>query len=229
MHMRSWGSEGCSPWSRWSAVAAAVARAERRQREHRRHGRRHARQPGRAGRRVEATGTGWDGRAGRRRPAGRAAGARRRPVGRLARVVEQGAFTTSVPSGTKLTALTGGQATQFCSDLQKFFDNTFIPTICNSSANVAGAEAAYVDLIGNPSATDSELRAACTAASADAGPNGCTDALVDGGTGSCDSRRYRPPVRRRSVSTPRASTTPTGSPASSTPRSRAAALSPPPA
>ena len=97
-----------------------------------------------------------------------------------------GAFTTSVSSGTKLTALTSAQATQFCSDLQKFFDNTFIPTICNSSANVAGAEAAYVDLIGNPSATDSELRAACTAASADAGPNGCTDALVDGGTGSCD-------------------------------------------
>lgn len=158
MHMRSWGFRG---------LFALVALAG-------------------CGSSNGSGGTGGGGNTGGTAGAGNGAGAGHVGTGGTTGTGGNGAFTTSVPSGTKLTALTSAQATQFCSDLQKFFDNTFIPTICNSSANVAGVEAAYIDLIGNPSATDTELRAACTAASADAGSNGCTDALVDGGTGSCD-------------------------------------------
>jgi hypothetical protein len=94
-----------------------------------------------------------------------------------------GGFTTSVPSGTKLTGLTTAQATQFCSDVGSYFDSTFLPMLCHASAPLSGLEAAYLDLLENSSASNSELQAACTGAAADAGS--CSD-LEDGGTQSCD-------------------------------------------
>jgi hypothetical protein len=101
-----------------------------------------------------------------------------------------GAFTTSVPGGTKLTALTSAQQTQLCNDVENFVDHTFLPELCNAAAaaSVNGLEAAYVDLIENPSTTDAQLRADCSAADADAGANAgrCTDSLQDAGTQTCD-------------------------------------------
>jgi trimeric autotransporter adhesin len=95
-----------------------------------------------------------------------------------------GAFTTSVPSGTKATALTTAQAAQLCSDLQSYVDNNLFPTLCRAEAASSGPEAAYFDLLENPTATDSELRAACAAGGADAGS--CLSLSADAGTGSCD-------------------------------------------
>lgn len=94
-----------------------------------------------------------------------------------------GGFSTSVPSGTKLTGLTTAQATQLCSDIGSYFDSTFLPMLCHASAPLSGLEAAYLDLLENSSASNSELQAACAAAAADAGS--CSD-LEDGGTQSCD-------------------------------------------
>jgi hypothetical protein len=41
-----------------------------------------------------------------------------------------GGFTTSVPSGTKLTSLTPQQATQLCSDFDNFATNSLTPDLC---------------------------------------------------------------------------------------------------
>jgi hypothetical protein len=101
-----------------------------------------------------------------------------------------GAFTTSVPSGTKITGLTSAQAMQLCADVASYDDHTLIPTLCNSGAStsIAGLTAAYLDLRGNPAATDAQLRAECTAANADSGSSSseCLSALLDGGVRTCD-------------------------------------------
>ena len=93
------------------------------------------------------------------------------------------AFTTSVPSGTKLTALTSAQGVQFCSDLQNYVDSNVFPALCRASASLAGPEAAYLDLLQNPSASTPELQAVCAGEVVDAGS--CSDLSADGGTGTC--------------------------------------------
>ena len=93
-----------------------------------------------------------------------------------------GAFTTSVPAGTKVTALTSAQATQLCSDISSFFDSTFLPELCRASSSVPGLEDAYLDLLQNPTASNSELQSVCASDTQD---GGCSD-FVDGGTDSCD-------------------------------------------
>jgi hypothetical protein len=80
-----------------------------------------------------------------------------------------GAFTTSVPSGTKLTGLTTGQATQLCADFNTYAQKTLAPALCTTlgilSAEFSGAT------------SDADLQAACTA-----GYNSCLTS--DGGTTS---------------------------------------------
>jgi hypothetical protein len=128
-------------------------------------------------------GTGGSGHAG---STGTAGGGGAGHTGTGGTPVTGGAFTTSVPAGTKLTGLTSAQATQLCSDIGTFINHTFIPNICNESASLSGLEAAYIDLLGNPGATDAQLRADCTAATADAGTSRCTGELVDGGVQTCN-------------------------------------------
>jgi hypothetical protein len=93
-----------------------------------------------------------------------------------------GAFTTSVPAGTKVTALTTAQATQLCNDIESYFDNTFLPSLCQASSSLPGLEDAYLDLLQNPTASNSELQTVCAS---DAQDGGCSD-YVDAGTDSCD-------------------------------------------
>jgi hypothetical protein len=93
-----------------------------------------------------------------------------------------GGFTTKVPSATKLTALTTAQATQLCSDVESYLDSTFLPMLCHASAPLTGLEAAYLDLVQNPSASNSDLQAVCAGAAGDAGS--CSD--LGDGTQSCD-------------------------------------------
>jgi hypothetical protein len=95
-----------------------------------------------------------------------------------------GAFTTSVPSGTKLTALTTAQVAQLCTDLGTYVDKNVVPALCQASYSLAGPEAAYLDLLQNPAATNSELRAICASEVVDAGS--CSELGADGGTGSCN-------------------------------------------
>ena len=95
-----------------------------------------------------------------------------------------GSFTTSVPSGTKVTGLTSSQAAQLCSDVETYVNDIFFPAVCNASSSLTGLEAAYIDLLQNPSASNSELQAACASAAGDAGS--CSDFLVDGGTATCN-------------------------------------------
>ena len=91
-----------------------------------------------------------------------------------------GAFTTSLPAGTKVTALTTAQAAQLCNDIQSYYDNSF-QSACQASSGLPGLEDAYLDLLLNPTASNSELQTVCAS---DAQDGGCT--LVDGGTYSCD-------------------------------------------
>ena len=80
-----------------------------------------------------------------------------------------GSFTTSVPSGTKLTGLTSGQATQLCTDFNNYSQNILAPALCTTlgilAAEFSGAT------------SDADLQAACTA-----GYNSCLTS--DGGTTS---------------------------------------------
>ena len=50
-----------------------------------------------------------------------------------------GPFTTSVPSGTKVTGLTAAQAAQLCSDVESYVDNNFFPAICRARLRAPGA------------------------------------------------------------------------------------------
>jgi hypothetical protein len=96
-----------------------------------------------------------------------------------------GGFTTSVPSATKITALTPSQITQLCSDVQNYVEHTEIPLLCNSVVPTEGIAAARAVLRDNPSATNAQLQAACAQSEADAGS--CPFTLdPDGGLGTCD-------------------------------------------
>jgi hypothetical protein len=97
-----------------------------------------------------------------------------------------GTFTTSVSSGTKVTALSSSQQTQFCNDLLTFVDDTFVPELCSSVADATGLDAAYFDLLENPAATDAELQAACAQALADAGTSSACANGVDAGAQTCN-------------------------------------------
>jgi len=94
-----------------------------------------------------------------------------------------GAFTTSVPAGTKVTGLTTAQATQLCNDINSYVDNTFLPALCKTPTSYLGLEDAYVDLIENPTASDSELQMVCASDAQDA--SSCSDS-VDAGVESCE-------------------------------------------
>ncbi len=93
-----------------------------------------------------------------------------------------GAFTTSVPAGTKVTGLTTAQAAQLCNDIESYFDNTFLPSLCQATSSLPGLEDAYLDLLQNPTASNAELQTVCAS---DAQDGGCSD-FVDAGTDSCD-------------------------------------------
>jgi hypothetical protein len=97
-----------------------------------------------------------------------------------------GTFSTSVNSGTKLTALSGAQATQLCTDINSFFDNTLTATLCTAQDPDFGLEAAAAYLEANPSATDAQLQATCAQAAVDGGSCRVTGS-VDGGIASCDT------------------------------------------
>jgi hypothetical protein len=97
-----------------------------------------------------------------------------------------GSFTTSVPSGTKVTGLTAGQAAQLCSDVESYVDNSFFPAICRAAMGLSGPEAAYLDLLQNPTASTAELQAACASAAATDAGNSCSNPLGDGGTQTCN-------------------------------------------
>ena len=89
-----------------------------------------------------------------------------------------GSFTTSVPAGTKLTALTPAQAMQLCNDFSAYETKTLKTVLCDLSGLLAAA------LSGGT--TDADLRTACTQ-----GYNSCLSA--DGGlttTSSCDSTTF---------------------------------------
>jgi hypothetical protein len=70
-------------------------------------------------------------------------------------------FMTSVPAGTKLTALTAAQQTQLCNDLESFTQQALTATLCKT-AGVGAAEDILV--LQGQSATDADLRTACTQA-----------------------------------------------------------------
>jgi hypothetical protein len=98
-----------------------------------------------------------------------------------------GSFTTSVPSGTKVTGLTAAQAAQLCSDVESYVDNTFFPAICRATASsLSGPEAAYLDLLQDPTASTSELQAACASAATRDSGSACPDTFVDAGTQTCN-------------------------------------------
>ena len=97
-----------------------------------------------------------------------------------------GSFSTSVPSGTKVTGLTTAQAAQLCNDVQSYVNNSFFPAVCRASTALLGPRAAYLDLLQNPTASTSELQAACvSAADRDAGDS-CSTNLADAGTETCN-------------------------------------------
>src|SRR5580698_2592124 len=95
-----------------------------------------------------------------------------------------GTFSTSVPGSTKLTDLTTTQVMQICGDIATYVDDKVVPTLCGHNAQIAGLEGAELLLLQNPSATNTELQAACiqTVATTDAGSCG----PVDGGTQACN-------------------------------------------
>ena len=97
-----------------------------------------------------------------------------------------GSFTTSVPSGTKVTALTTAQAAQLCSDVEGYVNNTFFPAVCRAASALSGPEAAYFELLQNPTASTSELRATCASAAAMDAGDSCSNTLADGGTETCN-------------------------------------------
>ncbi len=121
-----------------------------------------------------------------------------------------GGFTTSVPSGTKLTSLTPQQAMQLCTDFDAYATNALTPDLCKLLAIEATALSLSFSSTGQPS--DAMLQMTCTQTY-----NNCLSG-GDGGitsTSNCDPSDLhdpsRPPVRRRSV-TSRCAPTPTSPP-----------------
>jgi hypothetical protein len=91
-----------------------------------------------------------------------------------------GTFTTSVPGTTKLTSLTAVQSAQLCSDLMSFVETTLAPALCGAESRAFGLSMAENVLLQNPSATDTELQAACAQAVASDAGRSCS-------TGTCDA------------------------------------------
>jgi hypothetical protein len=94
-----------------------------------------------------------------------------------------GSFTTSVPSGTKLTALTPQQATQLCTDADNY-TTTLTPDLCKLLA--IETTALTLELSGTAPPSDAMLQAACTQAYNDclSGDGGFTS------TSSCDPSTF---------------------------------------
>jgi len=95
-----------------------------------------------------------------------------------------GGFTTSVPSGTKLTSLTPQQAMQLCTDFDSYAKTALTPDLCK----VIAIEAASLTLLASSTTQPSNatLQMACTEAY-----NGCLTG--DGGftnTSSCDASTF---------------------------------------
>ena len=98
-----------------------------------------------------------------------------------------GGFTTSVPSGTKLTSLTPQQATQLCTDFDSYGTTTLTPDLCKLLAIEATAlSPSFLGaLTAQPS--DATLRMICTQSY-----NSCLSG-GDGGittTSSCDPSTF---------------------------------------
>src|SRR5947209_14429041 len=62
-----------------------------------------------------------------------------------------GGFTTSVPSGTKLTSLTPQQATQLCTDFDAYAQRALTPDLCKLLAIEATALSLSVSSTAQPS------------------------------------------------------------------------------
>ena len=71
-----------------------------------------------------------------------------------------GGFTTSVPSGTKLTSLTPQQATQLCTDFDNYATTALTPDLCKLLA--IEATALSLSLSSTGQASDAMLRMTCT-------------------------------------------------------------------
>jgi hypothetical protein len=88
-----------------------------------------------------------------------------------------GGFSTSVPSGTKLSSLTTAQAAQLCTDLTKY-ESTQSATQTADDCKGAGIDAAFQAQAGSTTAlTDAQVQNDCTI-----GYTGCTS--VDAGSDS---------------------------------------------
>jgi len=96
-----------------------------------------------------------------------------------------GGFTTSVPSGTKLTSLTPQQATQLCTDFDNYATTALTPELCKLLAIEATALSLSVSSGAQPS--DAALRMTCTQT---------YDSCLSGGDGgltttsSCDASTF---------------------------------------
>ena len=96
-----------------------------------------------------------------------------------------GGFTTSVPSGTKLTSLTPQQAMQLCTDFDAFGTTALTPDVCKLLAIEATALSLSFSSTGQPS--DATLQMTCTQSY-----NNCLSG-GDGGvtsTSSCDPSTF---------------------------------------
>jgi hypothetical protein len=97
-----------------------------------------------------------------------------------------GGFSTSVPSGTKLSSLTTAQAAQLCTDLTKY-ESTQSTAQTADFCKGAGIDAAFQAQTGSTATlTDAQLQNDCTI-----GYTECTsaDGGVSGGV-SCDSTTF---------------------------------------
>jgi hypothetical protein len=95
-----------------------------------------------------------------------------------------GGFTTSVPSGTKLTSLTPQQATQLCTDFDSYATTALTPDLCKLLA----IEATALSLsVSGAQPSDATLRTTCSQTY-----NSCLSG-GDGGittTSSCDPSTF---------------------------------------
>jgi hypothetical protein len=90
-------------------------------------------------------------------------------------------FSTSVSGSTPVASLTPAQQAQICSDAQGFA-KSISADVCKAEGILAAAELSLT----NSSASNADLQAACTAASAD-----CTNGVADAGTGQCDFSSFQ--------------------------------------
>ncbi len=106
---------------------------------------------------------------------------------------KSGAFTTSVPPGTKLTALTPSQATQLCNDLNTYAQGTLTSLLCKQ----LGVEAALFLEAFQSTATDAQLQMTCQAAYDDClHPDGGVAAKTpDAAATRAPSATSRPPAK----------------------------------